>query len=81
MAKDTISFRIDDHIRQAVDVIAGALERDRSYIINQALAAYIESHHWQIERLMQGEGDANKGAYAPETEVANELAKWRNLNQ
>ncbi len=81
MAKDTVSFRIDEHIRQAVDVIAGALERDRSYIINQALAAYIESHHWQIERLMQGEDEADSGSYAPEIEVAKELAKWRGENQ
>lgn len=78
MPKDTVSFRTDHHIREAVDTIAKVLDRDRSYVINQALAAFIEAHHWQIEHIQNSESEAESGLFAADMEVARESSKWRN---
>ena len=54
MSKDTITVRVEPEIRGALDSLATALDRDRSYVINEALAAYIETHSWQVEHIRQG---------------------------
>ena len=50
MSKETISLRIAVGKRAAVE-LAAALDRDRSAIINEAIDAYIELHHWQVEHI------------------------------
>ena len=44
-----------------MDEIAEVLERDRSAVINEALDAYLELHHWQIEHIRRGLAEAEAG--------------------
>jgi predicted transcriptional regulator len=37
MSKENITFRLDSDRRVALDAIAAGLDRDRSYIINEAI--------------------------------------------
>jgi predicted transcriptional regulator len=69
MPKDTITVRVESEIRAALDALAVALDRDRSYVINQALAAYIETHNWQINHIQQGLKEAEAGNFVDEQEV------------
>ncbi len=34
--------------REALDAVASALDRDRSYVINEAIEAYLDIHRWQM---------------------------------
>ena len=61
MSKETISFRIPAGKRAAVDELAAALDRDRSAIINEAIDAYLELHHWQVEHIKRALGEAESG--------------------
>ena len=61
MSKETISFRIEARKRAAVDELAMALERDRSAIINEAIDAYLELHHWQVEHIRHALAEADSG--------------------
>ena len=61
MSKETISFRIEAGKRAAVDELAAALDRDRSAIINDAIEAYLELHHWQVEHIKRGLAEADSG--------------------
>jgi predicted transcriptional regulator len=61
MSKETISFRIPTEKRTAVDELAAALDRDRSAIINEAIDAYIELHHWQVEHIRRALAEADSG--------------------
>ena len=74
MRKDTISFRIDAGKRAALEELAETLERDRSALINDALDAYLELHHWQVEHIEQALADADSGAAGvPHDEVFDRL--------
>jgi RHH-type transcriptional regulator, rel operon repressor / antitoxin RelB len=77
MAKDTITFRIDADKKAALDTLATAMDRDRSYLLNEALAAYLDMHAWQIEHVKEGLRQADAGEFATEDEVAAALARWR----
>ena len=46
--------------------IAAVMDRDRSYIINEAITAYLEMHKWQIEEIKKGIAEAEAGDFASE---------------
>jgi predicted transcriptional regulator len=74
MSKETISFRIEGEKRAAVDELAAAVDRDRSAIINEAIDAYLELHHWQVEHIKRALAEAERGgAGVPHDEVFNRL--------
>ena len=67
--KDAISFRIDASKKKSLDVLATLMDRDRSFIINEAIAQYIELHEWQISHIQEGLEQANRSEFAGEKEV------------
>lgn len=64
-----MTVRIEPRTREALDKIAEALDRDRTYVVKEALESYIDVHRWQIEHIRQGLREADAGRFAPETEV------------
>ena len=77
MARETLTVRIQPQIRKALDGIAASLDRDRTYVVNQALEAYIDIHQWQIDHIHQGLREANSGKFATEAEVTRTIARLR----
>lgn len=67
--RETISFRLDSDKREALDTVASALDRDRSYILNEAIDAYLDVHQWQLEHIRRGLRQANAGQFATEAEM------------
>lgn len=77
MDRQTISFRLDPHKKQALDDVAAALDRDRSYVLNEAIDFYLEVQKWQIEHIQEGVRQADAGDFATDAEVAAAFARWR----
>ena len=72
-----MTVRIEPETREALDAIAEALERDRSHVVNEALAAYVETHRWQVEHIRQGLREAETGTFVAESTVRKTLARLR----
>ena len=49
-----MTVRIKPETREALDAIAATLDRDRSYVVNQALAAHVKTHRWHVGHIRQG---------------------------
>ncbi|QLE57317.1 CopG family ribbon-helix-helix protein [Nostoc sp. TCL26-01] len=77
MSKETITFRLDSEKRKSLDEIALLLERDRSFVLNEAINAYLEMHSWQLDHIQEGIRQADAGEFASPEEVAAIFAKWR----
>lgn len=77
MTKETISFRIDRGKKNALDGVAAEIDRDRSYVINEAVDAYLEVRQWQLEHIREGLRQAQAGEFATEDEVRQAFARWR----
>lgn len=77
MSKETITFRLDTDKRAALDEIADGLDRDRSYILNEAIDLYLEVHRWQVEHILEGVCQADNEEFATDEEVAEAFARWR----
>lgn len=76
MSKETITFRLDSEKRKTLDEIASLLDRDRSYILNEAIESYLEVYSWQVEHIKEGLRQADNGEFATTEEVNNAFAKW-----
>jgi predicted transcriptional regulator len=77
MGKETVTFRVDKDTRKTLDVIAASIDRDRSYVLNEAVKAYVDAHQWQVEHIMRGVKQADAGKFASEAEVKKAFARWR----
>jgi predicted transcriptional regulator len=77
MPRETVTVRLEPETRQTLDDIAAILDRDRSHVINEALAAYIDVHQWQVAHIRQGLRQADAGEFASEAEVERAFAKLR----
>lgn len=77
MAREVMTVRIEPQTRKALDGIAASLDRDRTYIVNQALEAYIDVHQWHLDHIRQGLREANAGNFASEAEVSRVIARLR----
>jgi predicted transcriptional regulator len=75
MPKQRITLRVEPKIRKALDEIARAVERDRSHVINEALAAYVETHSWQVAHIQQGLREAESGKFVSRSDVKKAHAR------
>jgi len=75
--KETLTVRIETETREALDAIAEALDRDRSHVVNEALAAYIDIHQWQVEHIRKGLREADSGKFVSRSEVKRVVARLR----
>lgn len=52
-----------------IDALAGATDRSRNYIVNQAIEQYLEVNAWQMDRTREGISAAREGKVAPADQV------------
>lgn len=78
MSKTTLSFVIDEKNKKALDQIAESIDRDRSYVLNEAVAHYLDLHQWQMNHIKKGLKQSQKGQYASESKVKSFFKKWEN---
>jgi predicted transcriptional regulator len=67
--KQTISFRLDSDKVDALDVLAKALDRDRTYLLNEAVSAYLDIQQWQLEHLKASTKQADAGQLIDHDEI------------
>jgi predicted transcriptional regulator len=72
-----LSFLTDKSKRAALDALAAAMDRDRSYVLNEAISAYLEVQAWHLEDLRKAVAEADAGDFATEHQVAQTFAKYR----
>ena len=72
-----MTVRIGPETKKALDRIAAALDRNRSYVVNDALAACLGTHTWQIEHIQRGLREANAGNFVPERAVKRAVDRLR----
>ena len=77
MAREIMTVRVEPRTRKALDGIAAALDRDRTYVVNQALEGYIDVHQWHLDHIQQGLRGANAGKFVPAAEVNRVIARLR----
>lgn len=73
----TISFRAVTDKIAALDSLAAAQDRSRSYLINEAITNYIELHAYQDALVHKGMEEMKKGLVVSHEDVVKRLKKTR----
>jgi predicted transcriptional regulator len=56
-----IAFRVDDELRQRLDLLASVTDRSLSYLATEALRQYLDANEWQIRAISEGLAAADAG--------------------
>lgn len=68
-SEKTVSFRAVAETIDTLDALATAQDRPRSYLINEAIANYIELHAYQDRLVRKGLEEMRKGRVLRHSEV------------
>jgi predicted transcriptional regulator len=77
MDKQTVSFRLDRKKVSALDTLAEALDRDRSFLLHEAVDAYLDVQQWHIQQIKAGIRQADAGNLIDHHRVKKLAARWR----
>ena len=77
----TISFRALAEKIEALDSLAAAQERPRSYLINEAITNYIELHAYQDALVSKGLEEMRKGRVVSHEQVVKGLKRTGRARQ
>jgi predicted transcriptional regulator len=77
MEKQTISFRLEVDKVSALDTLANSLDRDRSYLLGEAVQAYLDTQQWQLEQIRAGIAEADAGRVMDHRRVRAMASRWR----
>jgi len=75
--KEIVTVRLDPAKRAELDALARSITRDRSFLINEAIDAYLAVHRWQVAEIEDGLQQANAGEFASDAEIEAAYAKFR----
>lgn len=71
----TISFRMNADKVEALDSIASHVQRDRTFLLNEAVDAYLDLSAYHQQLILEGIEDAKAGRYVDNNEMRRRLAK------
>lgn len=75
MDKQTITFRADPRKVKALDRLARALDRDRSYLLNAAVEQYLSVQQYHLDEIEKGLEEARAGKLLDYDEVKSDWMK------
>ncbi len=71
-----LSLRISEQKAREIETLAKATDRSKSWLLEQALDAYLETQSWQVARIERGLAELDRGEGVAHEEVAEWLSDW-----
>jgi predicted transcriptional regulator len=72
----TVSFRIDQQNVAALDAIATNMDRDRSYLLNEAVESYLHQHAQFAATVEEGLKASQEGRLMDHEDVVRLMDSW-----
>lgn len=76
MPDSTFSVRLPDDLRQEVDEFAKATKRSRSFVVKEAVAAYMDDRKAYLQAIEEAVKEADEGVFISGDAVDRWLASW-----
>ena len=72
-----MTIRVDRKTKSRLEKLAKAMDRTKSYVVAEAIRAYIDLNEWQIAEIGAALKEADRGDFASKEEVRAVVKKWR----
>ncbi|MCF8084324.1 MAG: ribbon-helix-helix protein, CopG family [Deltaproteobacteria bacterium] len=76
MGSVSVTARLDPEIKQALDLLAKSTARSKSFLISEAIRAYVKEQAWQIHAIKEAVEQADAGHFASNEEIRTTFGKW-----
>ena len=80
MTQENFTFLLDSEKKEALRAIATVTDRDLTYVLNEAIASYLENYQWLLDEINKGVAEAEAGDFASDDEVQAVFVKLTNEN-
>jgi len=77
MGNVNVTARLDPETKKKLDLLAKSTARSKSFLISEAIRAYVKEQVWQIHAIKEAVEQANAGDFASNDEVRSTFRKWR----
>ncbi len=81
MPLKTITFRLPEEKLQELDSVAEVQQRDRSFIINEAVTQYLSLHEYHRALIEEGIREADAGEVIGHQKLMRKAAGWARRRQ
>ena len=75
MAKQSVGFMVPSEKVGRLDAVAATKERDRSFILNEAIDLYLDLNDHHTRLIEQGIADMEAGRFSSHAEVGKALTE------
>ncbi len=76
MPLKTITFRLPEEKLKELDTVAEVQQRDRSFVINEAVTQYLSLHEYHRALIEEGIREADAGEMITHQELMSKAAGW-----
>ena len=76
MSLRTVTFRVPEEKLLAIDSVAESQQRDRSFVLNEAVAQYLSLQSYHRDLIEQGVRQDEAGEFLEDAEVRRLAARW-----
>ena len=76
MGNVNVTARLDPETKEALDLLAKSTARSKSFLISEAVRAYVKEQAWQIHAIQEGVEQADVGNFASNDEIRSTFGKW-----
>ena len=80
MSQESFTFLLDSEKKEALKAIATVTDRDLTYVLNEAIASYLDIYQWLLDEINKGIAEAEAGDFASDDEVQAVFVKLTNEN-
>ncbi len=76
MGNANVTARLDPETKEKLDLLAKSTARSKSFLISEAVRAYVKEQAWQIDAIKEGIKQADAGNFASQAEIGSAFTKW-----
>jgi len=76
MGNANVTARLDPETKEKLDQLAKSTARSKSFLISEAVRAYVKEQAWQIDAIKDGVEQADAGNFASNDEIRSTFGKW-----
>ena len=76
MSQENFTFLLDSEKKEALKAIATVTDRDLTYVLNEAIAFYLDIYQGLLDEINKGVAEAEAGDLASDDEVQAVFVKF-----
>jgi len=76
MGNVNVTARLDPETKEKLDLLAKSTARSKSFLISEAIRAFVKEQEWQIRAIKEAVEQADADNFASNDDIRSTFGKW-----